>query len=65
MTVQKVARLSDPSVMQSIYGEYSQPLTPAVPYPTPAGIQTIIDQLARTRPQAKISLLDSPGIWFQ
>ena len=52
-TLQKVARLSDLSVMQSIYDEYSQRLTPAVPYPTPAGIQTIIDQIAKTRPQAK------------
>ena len=52
-TLQKVARLSDLSVMQSIYDDYSQRLTPAVPYPTPAGIQTIIDQLAKTRPQAK------------
>lgn len=52
-TLQKVARLNDLSVMQSIYDEYSQRLTPAVPYPTPAGIQTIIDQIAKTRPQAK------------
>jgi ABC-type nitrate/sulfonate/bicarbonate transport system substrate-binding protein len=52
-TLQKVARLSDLSVMQSLYEEYSQRLTPAVPYPTPAGIQTIIDQIAKTRPQAK------------
>src|SRR4026209_3007106 len=47
-TLQKLARLSDTSVMQSIYDEYSQRLTPASPYPTPAVIQTIIDQLART-----------------
>ena len=52
-TLQKVARLSDLSIMQSIYDDYSQRLTPALPYPTPAGIQTIIDQLAKTRPQAK------------
>jgi ABC-type nitrate/sulfonate/bicarbonate transport system substrate-binding protein len=52
-TFQKVARLNDLSMMQSIYDEYSQRLTPAVPYPTAAGIQTIIDQLAKTRPQAK------------
>ena len=52
-TFQKVARLDDLSMMQSIYDEYSQRLMPAVPYPTAAGIQTIIDQLAKTRPQAK------------
>ena len=52
-TFQKVARLSDLSLVQSIYDDYSQRLIPAVPYPTPAGIQTIIDQLAKTRAQAK------------
>ena len=52
-TFQKVARLNDLSMMQGIYDEYSQRLMPAVPYPTAAGIQTIIDQLAKTRPQAK------------
>jgi hypothetical protein len=41
------------SVMNSIYGDYSQRLIPAVPYPTAPGIQTIIDHLAKTRPQAK------------
>ena len=45
--------MSDLSIMQSIYDDYSQRLIPAVPYPTPAGIQTIIDQRAKTRPQAK------------
>ena len=36
-TLQKVARLSDLSSMQSIYDDCSQRLTPVVPYPTPAG----------------------------
>jgi hypothetical protein len=40
-TLQKVARLSDLSIMQSIYDDYSQRLTSAVPYPTPAGIQPL------------------------
>ena len=52
-TFQKVARLSDLALVQGIYDEYSQRLIPAVPYPTSAGIQTIIDQLAKNRPQAK------------
>ena len=34
-------------------GRLSQRLVPAVPYPTPPGIQTIIDHLAKTRPEAK------------
>jgi ABC-type nitrate/sulfonate/bicarbonate transport system substrate-binding protein len=51
-TLKKVARLTDLSVMESIYEEYSQKLIPAVPYPTAAGIQTIIDHLAKSRPQA-------------
>jgi ABC-type nitrate/sulfonate/bicarbonate transport system substrate-binding protein len=52
-TLKKLARLTDLSVMESIYEEYSQKLIPAVPYPTAAGIQTIIDHLAKSRPQAK------------
>jgi hypothetical protein len=52
-TLKKYARLSDMSVMNSIYGDYSQRLIPAIPYPTAQGIQTIIDHLAKTRPQAK------------
>jgi ABC-type nitrate/sulfonate/bicarbonate transport system substrate-binding protein len=52
-TLKKYARLTDLSVMQSIYGDYSHRLIPAVPYPTAQGIQTIIDHLGKTRPQAK------------
>jgi ABC-type nitrate/sulfonate/bicarbonate transport system substrate-binding protein len=52
-TLKKYARLGDLSLMQSIYADYSQRLIPAVPYPTAQGIQTIIDHLAKTRPQAK------------
>jgi hypothetical protein len=52
-TLKKYARLTDLSIMESTYEDYSQRLIPAVPYPTPAGIQTIIDYLAKTRPQAK------------
>lgn len=52
-TLKKYARLTDMSIMESIYEDYSHRLIPAVPYPTAAGIQTIIDHLAKTRPQAK------------
>jgi ABC-type nitrate/sulfonate/bicarbonate transport system substrate-binding protein len=52
-TLKKYARLTDLSIMQGIYGDYSQRLIPAVPYPTPQGIQTIIDHLSKTRSQAK------------
>ena len=52
-TLKKYARLTDLSIMESVYEDYSQRLIPAVPYPTAAGIQTIIDHLAKTRPQAK------------
>jgi ABC-type nitrate/sulfonate/bicarbonate transport system substrate-binding protein len=52
-TLKKYARLDDLTVMQSLYEECSQRLIQPVPYPTTEGIQTIIDHLAKTRPQAK------------
>ena len=52
-TLKKYARLSDVSVMDSVYDDYSQRLIPAVPYPSAPGIQTIIDHLGKTRPEAK------------
>jgi ABC-type nitrate/sulfonate/bicarbonate transport system substrate-binding protein len=52
-TLKKYARMSDVSVMNETYDDYAQRLIPAVPYPTAAGIQTIIDHLAKTRPEAK------------
>ncbi len=45
--------MSDISLMNSAYDDYSQRLVPAVPYPTAQGIQTIIDHLAKTRLEAK------------
>jgi hypothetical protein len=52
-TLKKYARLTDVSVMQNLYDEYSQRLIRAAPYPTLEGIQTIIDHLAKSRAQAK------------
>lgn len=52
-TLKKYTRLGDISVMQSAYDEYTQRLIRNVPYPDPAGIQTILDQLAKSRPQTK------------
>ena len=52
-TLKKVARLDDVSIMNTAYEEYSKRLIRDVPYPNPEGIQIIIDQLAKTRPQAK------------
>lgn len=52
-TLKKYTRLDDISVMQAAYDEYSKRLIRNVPYPTPEGIQIIIDQLAKSRPQAK------------
>ena len=45
--------MSDSSLMNSTYDDYSQRLVPAVPYPTAPGIQTIIDHLGKTRPEAR------------
>ncbi len=52
-TLKKYTRLDDISVMQTAYDEYSRRLIRNVPYPNPEGIQTILDYLAKTRPQAK------------
>jgi NitT/TauT family transport system substrate-binding protein len=51
--LKKYTRLDDLSLVQVAYDEMSQRLIRRVPYPDAAGIQTIIDQLAKTRPQMK------------
>jgi ABC-type nitrate/sulfonate/bicarbonate transport system substrate-binding protein len=51
--LRKFARVDDLSVLQGAYDEYAQRLIRRVPYPDPEGIQTIINQLAKTRPQMK------------
>ena len=51
--LKKYTRLDDLSLVQGAYDEMSQRLIRRVPYPDREGIQTIIDQLAKTRPQMK------------
>ena len=51
--LKKYTRLDDTSLVQTSYDEMSQRLIRRVPYPDREGIQTIIDQLAKTRPQMK------------
>jgi len=51
--LKKYTRQDDLSLVQVSYDEMSQRLIRRVPYPNPEGIQTIIDQLAKTRPQMK------------
>jgi ABC-type nitrate/sulfonate/bicarbonate transport system substrate-binding protein len=51
--LKKYTRLDDLSLVQTSYDEMSQRLIRRVPYPDREGIQTIIDQLAKTRPQMK------------
>ena len=51
--LRKFTRVDDLSMMQTAYDDYSQRLIPRVPHPNREGIQTIIDQLAKTRPQMK------------
>ncbi|HEV8344460.1 MAG TPA: ABC transporter substrate-binding protein [Candidatus Binatia bacterium] len=51
--LKKYTRLDDISVMLTAYDEYSQKYIPAVPHPSPEGIQTILNQLAKTRPEVK------------
>ena len=52
-TLKKYVRMSDISLVKTTYDDYSQRLVHAVAYPTAPGIQTIIDHLAKTRPEAK------------
>jgi NitT/TauT family transport system substrate-binding protein len=51
--LKKYTRLDDLSLVQTSYDEMSQRLIRRVPHPDREGIQTIIDQLAKTRPQMK------------
>ena len=51
--LKKYTRMDDLSLVQTSYDEMSQRLIRRVPYPDREGIQTIIDQLAKTRPQMK------------
>jgi len=51
--LKKYTRLDDLSLVETSYDEMSQRLIRRVPYPDAEGIQTIIDQLAKTRPQLK------------
>jgi len=51
--LKKYTRMDDLSLVETSYDEMSQRLIRRVPYPDREGIQTIIDQLAKTRPQMK------------
>lgn len=51
--LKKYTRQDDLSLVQTSYDEMSQKLIRRVPYPSREGIQTIIDQLAKTRPEMK------------
>jgi ABC-type nitrate/sulfonate/bicarbonate transport system substrate-binding protein len=51
--LKKYTRQDDLSLVQTAYDEMSQHLIRRVPYPSREGIQTIIDQLAKTRPEMK------------
>jgi NitT/TauT family transport system substrate-binding protein len=51
--LKKYTRQDDLSLVQVAYDEMSQRLIRRVPHPNREGIQTIIDQLAKTRPEMK------------
>ena len=51
--LKKFTRLDDLALLQTSYDEMSQRLIRRVPYPDREGIQTIIDQLAKSRPQMR------------
>jgi len=49
--LKKYTRVDDVSLMQTAYQEMSQRLIRSVPHPSPEGIQTILDQLGKSRPE--------------
>lgn len=51
--LKKYTRVDDLSLMQTAYQEMSQRLIRSVPHPSPEGIQTILDQLGKSRPEIK------------
>ena len=51
--LKKYTRVDDVSLMQTAYQEMSQQLIRSVPHPSPEGIQTILDQLGKGRPEIK------------
>ena len=51
--LKKYTRVDDISLMQTAYQEMSQQLIRNVPHPSPEGIQTILDQLGKGRPEIK------------
>ena len=51
--LRKYSKVDDMSIIAGPYDDYAQRLIRRVPYPDREGIQTIIDQLAKTRPQMK------------
>jgi NitT/TauT family transport system substrate-binding protein len=51
--LKKYTRQDDLSLVQTSYDEMANRLIRRVPYPSREGIQTIIDQLAKTRPEMK------------
>jgi ABC-type nitrate/sulfonate/bicarbonate transport system substrate-binding protein len=51
--LKKYTRVDDVSLMQTAYQEMSQRLIRSVPHPSPEGIQTILDQLGKGRPEIK------------
>ena len=60
--LKKYTRVDDVSNKHSAYEEMSQRLIHAVPYPSREGIQTILDQLGKARPQIKNSSLPTVSI---
>lgn len=51
--LKKYTRVDDVALMQTAYQEMSQRLIRSVPHPSPEGIQTILDQLGKGRPEIK------------
>ena len=50
----KYAKTNDPELLEAYYKEYEN-IFPKAPYPTLKGIQVILDDIAKTKPEAKNS----------
>ena len=45
-------QIEDPEIQRTTWHYYAQQIAPEIPYPTLAGVQTVIEEVAATNPQA-------------
>ncbi len=57
-SIRKFMKLTDPEAVEEAYETYALRLTPRAPYPSPRGVQTILDDLGTRDPRARAA---NPG----